>query len=144
MTASFSYFHDAALTRPITAADPLRPVISTDATRPSVDLVIYLGSPAAAKRVRASSNPGVAPIVTSVWDPFPAYGAPSTVCTLAASAAGLDTATPGAALDHGMATLLSGAANAIAIWVRFGPHDMTGLWTDVAPACCVLLEDPAP
>lgn len=144
MAATYDYFHDAALTRPVTAIDPLRATISTDASRPTHDLVMYLGSPAAGKRARAESNPGVDTIITSVMDAGMGYGLPATFITLAASAGGLDAATPGAALDHGIATLLSGAGNAVAVHMRFGPYATPRQSTDVYPACNTLIEDSAP
>ena len=145
MTTTFGLFLDAALTMPLdlAQADRLELSVSTDASRPSADGVIYLGSPDATKRARASSDPGVDTLVLSLDDSENAYDAftPAKV-RLAATQVGLSSATPGAALDTGVTTLMGGVANALAIHIRVSGMGTVGQGAMII-RCNELAEDAA-
>lgn len=101
----------------------------------------YLGNPTAGYRFRANSDPGVDPITLSIVDAVPASSQPASAIKLALTEGGLATATGGAALGLG-ATILSGAANAVQVWVQF--DDATGTVatdTDISLALNELVVD---
>ena len=101
----------------------------------------YLGQPTSGYRFRANSDPGVDSIVLSIVDAAPGDGQPATAIKLATTQAGLTGAVAGDPLDLG-ATLLSGSANAVQVWVQF--DDATAAVatdTDVSLALNELLVD---
>ncbi|MFT3758423.1 hypothetical protein [Thauera sp.] len=111
MTITWGFFNDPALTSPQTEG------VTIAATLGPVDRVIYFGSPVSGKTLQASSSPGASAITIAPIDATPATGAAASQVKLALSAAGLDSAVGGASVDVGLA-LASGAANALAIYVR--------------------------
>ncbi len=78
----------------------------------------YLGNADEGYAYQAASDPGVDPITLSVVDAVPASGQPASAIKLATTQAGLATAVGGADLELA-ATILSGAVNAVQIWVQF-------------------------
>lgn len=121
MPISLKFFKDAALTQPLTG--PLQVSQNADGSTPPVDNVLYLGSTTAGRKFQADSNPGVDPISISVVDASPGSGHEASEVKLASTLAGLDSATPGAALNVGT-QILSGVANAVPVYVRV--DDATG------------------
>lgn len=120
MSFSFNLFQDAALTRPLTGAL----TFYGDLTNPApVDKQLWFGSPASGSKCQASSNPGVDQIALSIADAAPSSGEPASSIKLALSQSALAAATGGASLNLG-ATINSGSANAVPVWMRF--TDATG------------------
>jgi hypothetical protein len=111
MSTTWNFYADAGVT---TLAEGGATVI--DGLSPS-DRMLYFASPAAGKTLQAASNPGVDAIVVEVFDDAVSSGAEASAIRLSLSAAGLATATPGAPLSL-PATLTSGPAGAVAIYVR--------------------------
>lgn len=110
--STFNLFADAGLAVP---AVPLS--FAQVVGGAPVDRLVYFGSPAAGKRLQAASNPGADALSLAITDSAPGSGLATTVVKLATSAAGLTSATGGAALALG-STILSGAANAVPVYVR--------------------------
>lgn len=107
MALTFAFYTDAALTTPASAALPF----SQDVSAPTaVDRVLWLGSRRADRVARLAASPG-SPIVLTPTGPGAAN------VRLALSAAGLDGATPGAALAVGT-ELAGGIGQAIVIHIR--------------------------
>jgi hypothetical protein len=80
-------------------------------------------------------------IELSIVDAVPASGQPATAIKLATTQAGLTGAVAGDPLDLG-ATLLSGSANAVQVWVQFDDATATvATDTDVSLAMNELLVD---
>lgn len=101
----------------------------------------YLGNPDAGYRFRANSDPGVDSIEMSIVDAAPAGGQPDTCIKLATTQAGLSSAVAGDPLDLG-ATILSGAVNAVQIWVEFDDATATvGTDTDLSLTLNELVVD---
>lgn len=121
MALSFKLYTDANLTAPL--AGNLICAQNADGSTPAVDKILYLGSTTASRKLEANSNPGVDQIVVSVVDAVPASGHPATEVKLATTLAGLNSAVGGASLNIGT-QILSGAANAIPIYIRV--NDSTG------------------
>ena len=113
---TLNLYDDAGLTTPATV--PLAFAQDTLGAISPHQRRFYLGQPTSGYRFRADSDPGVDAIALSIVDAVPASGQPASAIKLATTQAGLSTATGGAALSLG-ATLLSGSANAVAIWVQF-------------------------
>lgn len=109
---SWQFYADAGLTVPLAQGG-----VTQVANGPAVDRLIFFGSTAAAKKLQAASDPGVDPIELTVYDADPDAGLAAGALRLALTAAGLDTATPGAPLYLGT-TLVSGAPGAVAVFVR--------------------------
>lgn len=107
MALTFAFFTDAALTTPATAALPF---VQSVASPAAVDRILWLGSRRPDRVARLASSPG-SPILLTPTGPGAAN------VRLALSAAGLDSATPGAALAVGN-ELAGGLAQAIAIHIR--------------------------
>lgn len=128
MAITFGFFSDAALTTPIVA--PLQ-FKQRDAAPVPEDKIVYFGSPTPNRVAMAESNPGSDLIVVSVDDTGVGTGSPSGDVKLALSAGGLDTAVGGAALNL-PSSVLSGAANAVAVHIRLtdSTHSF-GLHTDL-------------
>lgn len=116
MTITLSLYDDPDLL--VEATVPLRFDQDTTGTLPPHQREFYLGCPDSGYRFRANSDPGVDDITLSIVDGAPSTGQPATAIKLATTQAGLSTATGGAALDLG-ATILSGASNAVEVWVQF-------------------------
>ncbi|PKO54933.1 MAG: hypothetical protein CVU28_08090 [Betaproteobacteria bacterium HGW-Betaproteobacteria-21] len=111
MSTTWKFHADAGLTVPLTT----RGATIAHGLGPT-DAVVYLGSSAAGKTLRAASAPGVAAIAVEV-DATGAVGITAAALSLALSVGGLASATPGAALTL-PAVLSSGAGGAVAIYVR--------------------------
>lgn len=120
---------DAGLTQPAAAIAATQ---TSDGTAAAVDRAYYLGSPVAGKQFQSASAPGADPIVLSLTDAASGSGVEAAHLRLATSQAGLAAATPGAALSLSH-TLLSGVANAVAVWVRIDtPALADGAYEDVS------------
>jgi hypothetical protein len=126
----FKLYHDAGLTNPVEAGDPLVTEHNADGSTGNVDTHLYFGSDDATKQAQASSNPGVDQIALSIADTA-ANGHANTVMKLATSQAALDAAVAGAALNLGV-TVPGGAANKVDVWVRVneGAQSVTN-WSDL-------------
>lgn len=109
---TFAWYSDAGLTAPLTRADFVRSSTATPVNR-----LVYFGSPATGKKLQKVSSPGVDQLQVSVADSAVGSGVEVANVKLALTFAGLDSATGGAALNIGT-TILSGAANAVAVFVR--------------------------
>lgn len=120
MSNSLAFYRDAGL---VALADVFDAQQTADGNAAAVDRVFYLGSTAAGKVFRSSSNPGVDAI--SVAPAISGAGLATTAIRLASSAAGLNSATPGAALAVGV-EILSGAGNAVAVHVRIDAPAIAG------------------
>jgi hypothetical protein len=114
--SDFDFFLDPGLETPVSG--PLETRHRSDGGSGRQDIVLYLGNPDA-----AASSPGVDPITAAPTDAAPGSGHEATEIVLALTEAGLDTATPGAAVEIGL-QVLGGAANAVPIWI--GVTDATG------------------
>ena len=126
MSITWNFYADAGLTTLATGGATL-----SQGGDP-VDRVLYFGSPAAAKQLRAASDPGTDPVAVTPTDADTGTGAPASTLTLALSAGGLDSATPGAALTVGT-VLNSGTAGAVAIYVRTTPGALgVGSYADLS------------
>lgn len=113
MALSFQLFADSALTEPLTSLVATHLVGSGAA----VDQRVFFGSAESGVKLVAASDPGVDDILLSVADANPGDGHEPSAVRLATTQGGLDSATPGAALNLG-AEVLSGAANAVEVWIR--------------------------
>lgn len=82
-----------------------------------VDISTVVGDPNAAFYWQAASNPGVDPIQVMIDDTAPGTGFDTSMVALALTQAGLDSATPGAALTLGN-TINGGAGNGVKVWAR--------------------------
>lgn len=111
MSTTWNFFADAGLTVPAVGGAAIASVGS------QTDRVLRFGSPASAKILQAASDPGVDPITITPTDAAPGSGIEASAIRLALSAAGLDSATPGAALNIGT-TLNSGTGGAVLVYVR--------------------------
>lgn len=132
MTFVFGFFSDPALTTAVSA--PLS--FAQDVSDPrAVDKAIYFGAPVLGVQVQSAVDPGVAPIVVAVADGSAGAGSTVADVRLALSTADLNSAVGGGALGL-PATVLGGAENALAVYVRVldsthaaGLHDDLSLTT---------------
>lgn len=113
MALSFQLFADAQLTNPLTSLTATHLVGSGSA----VDQRVFFGSAESNVKVQVASDPGVADILLSIADADPGAGHEPSAVRLATTQAGLDSATPGQALNLGP-EVLSGEANAVEVWIR--------------------------
>jgi hypothetical protein len=118
--ASFYFYTDAGLTAPL--AGSLDFAQSVDGSTGAVTAILYIGSAASGRTLRAASNPGVDPIVVTIVDAEPLAGSPLSDLTLALEPT-FSGRVAGSSLDIGT-QVNSGVANAVAIYVR--AHDSTG------------------
>jgi len=109
---TFAWYSDAGLTAPLTRADFVRGSTATPVNR-----IAYFGSTTAGKKLQKVSNPGVDPVQVTVADSGLGSGVEAADVKLALTFAGLDSATGGAPLSIGT-TILSGAANSVAVFIR--------------------------
>jgi len=136
--STFNIFADSGLTVP---AVPL--AFAQLAGGAPVDRLVWFGSPAAGKKLQASSDPGADALVLEIFDTDAGSGAPATALKLATSAAGLNTATAGASLALG-STILSGAANAVPVFARADAGSATPVtYTDLQVRVMGALETDA-
>lgn len=126
---TFKWYLNASLTTEITT---LSQAFASDGSDGAIDRLVYLGSVTSSKKILAASNPAVAPIPIYVSDSDgPGVGQAATGVKLALSQGDLDTATGGAALN-GPAQVLSGVAQALPVWIRRGPNNLTeGSYSDL-------------
>jgi hypothetical protein len=141
MTITFKGYHDSAMTQEITSGNPLTATHVVGATDP-VDKIVYFGSTASGKKLQAASTPGTDPVVISIYDAASGSGAPASEFKLALSSGGLAGATAGASLNLS-ATILSGVANAVPIYVRrTSAIGTSGAYTDVSLKTNSVIEAP--
>lgn len=146
-STTFGFFHDSALTQPISSPDvPADPKLTatqdTANVLAAVDKVIYLGSTSTTTKLQAASNPGVDAITVTPVDANAGTGAPATEFKLALSSGGLAGATAGAALILS-ATITGGVANAIPIYTRRDSVLTTpGNYTDITLESNSVVEVP--
>ena len=69
----FNLYHDAALTNPIEAGDPLVTEHNADGSTGRVDVLVYFGSPDATKQAQANSDPGVVPRLSGAANAVPVW-----------------------------------------------------------------------
>lgn len=112
MASTWRWYSDPGLTAPLTRADFVR-----DATAVAVDRRLYFGSSEAGKKLQCVTDPGADQLQIAVTDATSGAGVEVADVVLSLSAAGLDSATPGAALDIGT-TLYSGVENRVEVFVR--------------------------
>lgn len=137
MATTLAFYSDAGLTAAMAQLTALQAV---DGSAAPEDRVVYLGSPTPARKFKVAANPGVGVITVSINDAVSGSGVAASAVRLALSAAGLDSATPGAALSLGT-QLLSGVANAVAIHVRIdAPPLAKGNYTDLSLVTPTLSE----
>lgn len=142
MAITLKFYHDAALTSEVSSGVPLTATQETTGALPPVDKIIYLGSTVAGNKFQANSNPGVDPIVVSVFDNGIGSGAPASEFKLALSSGGLASAVAGAALTLST-TINSGVSNAVPIYTRRTSAITTaGSYTDVQLQTQTLVETP--
>jgi len=115
MGNALRFYQDAGMTVLLSVCEATQ---ADDGSAAAVDRVVYLGSPVAGKRFQAASAPGVAQIAVSVLDSATGLQVPASTVRLALSPGGLGSATPGAAIDVGLA-IFSGAGNALPLYMRF-------------------------
>lgn len=115
MTVSLRFYSDSGLTTPLTRIDATQ---STDGNAGAVDRAVYLGSTIASVKFQSQSSPGTGQISVSISDSQTGLQIPASTIRLALTANGLNSATPGAAIDVGT-EISSGSANAKTLYVRF-------------------------
>lgn len=115
MAISFGFFTDSGLTAPLTSGIQHSKLASV--SNAAQDVRLYFGSPATGTQLQRATNPGIANIQLEITDSDLGNAPAASAVTLALSQSGLGTAVPGAPLSLGT-VILSGAANAIEIWVR--------------------------
>lgn len=124
---SFKFYADAALTVPLTKL-----ALTRGATPSERNATVFLGSTVDAEQLQNTSDPGVDPVQVSIVDSAGGSGVAASEVKIAASYAGLSSATAGAPLDLS-GTLDGGAANAVAIYVRVAASTTTpGTYDDVS------------
>jgi hypothetical protein len=142
MAITFQFYHDSALTQPVTSGNPITATQDTTNTLAAVDKQLWFGSTTSSVKARATSSPGVAQISVSIADANAGTGEPATAIKLASAQAGLTAATAGAALNIGT-QVLSGSANAVTFWARIDDATATaGSYTDLSLVTNTLDEDP--
>lgn len=97
----------------------------------SGDAVLYVGLPDDTQKIQANSAPGIDPITVTIADAAAGSGVEATHVKLALTQAGLTAATGGASLDLG-ATINGGAANRVAVWVRWTNSTGAGTSTEIS------------
>lgn len=130
----FGFYADPALTTPLTSLS-LTTMIDGATVIPS-PAVAYFGSTDAG---RALENYGGGQITVSAVDASAGAGLPANAVLLALTEAGLATATGGEALEIG-ASLTSGAANCVAVWVAVDASAGIGTYTDLSLTTSQVVE----
>lgn len=135
MATTLKFFSDAGLTTPLAGLSFMR---AADGSFAADDRIIYLGSGTAGKTFAAAD--GTSNVLVSLVDSATGSGVPASAVSLATSAGGLDSATPGAAIDLG-ASVLGGSANAKEIHLRVLTGALAAaVYTDVSLTTNSLLE----
>jgi hypothetical protein len=128
MAQTFSIYSNASLT---TELATLAKTFKDDGSSSALDVLVYLGSVTAAKKILAASDPGVDAIEIAVADANGATGQLAADIKLALTQGDLDTAVGGAALA-GPIQVLSGVAQALPVWMRLDPSNLDeGLYDDL-------------
>ena len=132
---SLSFFADPGLSQPIST---LSAVLSAAGDAPA-DAVVYLGSPETGFQYHPTAGED---INVSVSDADPGSGPNASHVALALAAAGLASATPGAALPIG-SVISAGSGSSVAIYLRIlAPALPVGRYDDLALSVSALLETP--
>lgn len=132
MPTSFKFYHDSALTQPVEAGTPITATQASDNSIAAVDKQLWFGSTTASVKAQATSNPGTDLISITPTDVNAGTGLPNTTLKLATTQGGLTGATAGAALSIA-ATVNSGSANAVTLWVRIDTGTpAAGAYTDLS------------
>ncbi len=143
MAFTFGFFHDAALTQPVSAVAPYLRYGSADGAVPFADGVVYLGSADDTRQAQVSpavGTPGTTHISVSVLDADVGAGIPASAVKMALSSGGLDVATGGAPLDLGVTSIAGGVVGAVPIHIRVSGITTEGDYTDLSLACIRLLD----
>lgn len=126
MSITWQFYADAGLT---IALDPVA-ATQVQAGDPS-DVLVYFGSTTADKQLQSDTDPGTNAVQLTIYDTASGSGLAAATVTTALSYSELGTNTPGAALSLGV-TLLSGAINAVPVYLRFdGGAAAIGAYTDL-------------
>lgn len=120
MAIDFNFYDstDTTLTTPLGSS--LTFVGSADAGAAAITKHFLYGSPTASTQLQMASNPGVDQIPVALTDSGSGSGHAITEVKLASTEGGLTSATAGASLNIGH-TILSGAANAVHVWIEYNP-----------------------
>ena len=129
MTATFKWYLNSSLTTVITK---LSQAFADDGSDGAKDRMVYIASTTSSKAILASSDPGVDAIPIYIGDgDGSGTGQAATGVKLALTQGDLDTAVGGAAID-GPAQILSGVAQALPVWIRRDPNNLTeGTYDDL-------------
>jgi hypothetical protein len=129
MAQTFKWYLNSSLTTEVTM---LSQVFGSDGLDGAIDKLVYIGSTASSKKMLAASNPGVDAIPIFIADDDGSgTGQAATGVKLALTQGDLDTAVAGAAID-GPAQILSGVAQALPVWIRRDPNNLTeGTYDDM-------------
>jgi hypothetical protein len=129
MAQTFKWYLNSSLTTELTT---LSQAFGSDGSDGAIDKLVYLGSTTSLKKILAASDPGVDAIPISIADDDGSgTGQAATSVKLALTQGDLDTAVGGAAID-GPAQILSGVAQALPVWIRRDPSNLTvGTYDDL-------------
>ena len=140
MATTFKFYHDSALTQPVTTSSPITATQDTANSLSPVDVQLWLGSTTSSVKVQASSDPGTDTINITPTDAASGSGEPNTAIKLATLQSGLTAATAGAALSAGT-TINSGSGSAFSFWMRIDDATATvGVYTDLTLETNTLIE----
>lgn len=118
------FYADSALSQPL---DSTQVVFDREIGGDPVDRAFYLGNPDSNLRYEADDGSGL--ITVGVTDSDPGSGWSATDIRLALSEAGLDSATPGEAVEI-TGPIQGGLSGAKPVWVRFEGTSPTPLTAD--------------
>lgn len=119
--SGFAFYLDANLTAPLQT--DLFCVQKDDGSSDPCVFELWFGSPLAAYKVQADSDPGTDPIVVNVTDSAAGSGHEAEEVKLSLTESGLSSATGGASLTLGT-TINGGISNAVKFYVQI--DDATG------------------
>ena len=138
MAQTFKWYLNSSLTTELTT---LSQAFGSDGSDGAIDKLVYLGSTTTGKKILAASDPGVDAIPISIADDDGSGTWPAaTGVKLALTQGDLDTAVAGAAID-GPAQILSGVAQALPVWIRRDPNNLTeGTYDDLSIAFGPVVE----
>lgn len=129
MAQTFGAYSNASLT---TALTSIGKAFKDDGSTGPVDVIFYIGSTTASKKILAASDPAIDAIPISVADSNGGTGQLATDIKLALSQGDLDTAVAGAAID-GPVQVLSGVPQALPVWMRLDPSNLAaGVYDDLS------------
>ena len=129
MAQTFKWYLNSSLTTELTT---LSQAFASDGSDGAIDKLVYLGSTTSSKKILAASDPGVDAIPIFISDDDGSgTGQAATGVMLALTQGDLDNAVAGAAID-GPAQILSGVAQALHVWIRRDPNNLTeGTYDDL-------------